>query len=186
MCNITAFTVQYRDITGVNYWVFLGAFLQLIVVVHSWKHTHWNTFNEWMPFWSLVCSLWETAVDAQCFAFTLVCSENVCAWPPLQALCYDSGMYATTCDGSCLLRGQSARGETRRAELVHQERLGSISLYLPRWLLLCPTYCCQPTSQPSSPSLLLFGLSLCLQGTLCCQGGLFCSSIDALTYWSLD
>ena len=54
---------------------------------------------------------------------------------------------------------------------------GCISLDLPRWMLLCPTYCSQPASQPAilSPSPPLSVLAPCLQGTL--GGWSWCSTL---------
>lgn len=142
-----------------------------------------------MPFCSCdVQPACELAVDAHVFCFHS-CTSSGCALPPLRAVCCDSGMwaYATTCDRGCCSQVSLPEEEKRYRQNLHIRKdlmPGCISLAFPCWLLLCPTLL-QPASQPSSPSLLLFSLSLHFSRAQCVAGLVFAAPARRLN-WSLD
>lgn len=104
---------------------------------------HFNSiFQHVRNFGPLMCSLCEEALRPLLSVYA----------PPLpQALCYDSGMYATTCDGR--FRSEVILPVERRSwQNLHiriDTMLGCIRRDLP-WLLHCPTYRSQTAIHPPS------------------------------------
>lgn len=135
-----------------------------------------------------MCSLWE-----KMHFQWLVCTQCVCMYACLYYL-----PSSATAAGIVLwlrdvcynmwwelqLRGHSARGETQRAELVHQESLDAFLRYSRSALLTAPLSHLQPSSQPFSKPSSSCPLQLHVFRADWVAGLLFRPT--ALTEWSLD
>lgn len=138
--------------------------------------------NEW-HFGPMMSSLCEVAVAAQCFAFTLVCTESVllCSNTDCCRLCaMTQGCMLQHVIGVAALRSVCLRLNTTGRTCTSGKPwcLAALASICPADCSSVPlTAASQRASQPSSPPLLLFSLTAsCLKGTLCCWAGVCCSS----------
>lgn len=97
------------------------------------------SYSDVKPIWSS----WECSVF--CSHSSMQC-VHCCSL--LRALCYDSGMCATTCNGSlCSVVSQPDEKHDGQNLHIKKDPMPDCKrLDRPRWLLFCPTYCSLPAS----------------------------------------